>query len=112
MAQPSLYARYLLEREDLHTLEEEYGFASYKFGDDYVYITDIYVLSDIRQKGLASALADKIAEIASKNGKTRLIGSVDVSANNCTESAKALLGYGFKLHNVEQNLIYFVKEIA
>lgn len=107
----SLFAKYYLEREGMYTIEEEYGFVTYKLGPDYVYIVDIYVLPDIRQKGLAASLADKVVEQAIRAGKTKAIGTIDLEAEGKTQSAKALLGYGFELDSSDGKMIYFVKEL-
>ena len=45
----SLHAKYIYEREGKYCEESEIGFATYSFGDDYVYIEDLYVLPEYRK---------------------------------------------------------------
>jgi hypothetical protein len=107
----TLYGKYLSEREGKFILEKPYGFATYEFGEDYVYIIDIYVVKEQRQHNKAASMADEIANIAKSQGKKSIIGSVDQTANGATISMKVLLGYGFSLLHLDKNMIYFKKEI-
>lgn len=107
----SLYAQYLKERTGKDCLETEHGFATYEVWDDGVYIEDIYVVPNMRDKKIASELADQIAETARSLGRKKLYGSVSPQANGATSSLKVLLAYGFKLLNSSPELIMFFKEI-
>jgi predicted GNAT family acetyltransferase len=107
----TLYGKYILERENKYILEKEYGFATYKIEPEYIYIEDIYVLPELRKSDKAAKMADEIVEIAKKQGKTHIIGSVDMNANGATTSLKVLLGYGFSLLQSTETMIYFKKEI-
>lgn len=108
---PSLYARYIHEREEMGCVEAEHGFATYRVNLAQCYIRDIYVEPAYRKTGLASELADKITEIAKSRGCSYLTGSVAPEATGSTESLKVLLAYGFKLYKIDTNLIWFIKEI-
>lgn len=107
----SLYADYLIEREGKSVLELEHGFAVYQFLGDTCYIVDIYVKPQHRKSGYASIMADKIAKLAKEKGYNKLLGSVDLRANGCTISMKALLGYGFNLKFCDGQTIFLEKEI-
>lgn len=39
------------------------------------------------------------------------MGSVNLLANNATDSMKVLLAYGFNLHSTNQNMIYLTKSL-
>lgn len=109
---PSLYARYIEEREGKHIVESDKGFATYSFHpDETCYITDIYVLPDFRQDGVASELANKIVEVAKEKGCKTLVGSVCPRAKGSTTSLKVLLGYGFDLWYSTGEMIFFRKDI-
>lgn len=107
----SLYAQYIQERENKAIVENDKGFATYHFVQEYCYIEDIFVLKEYRKSGLAASFADQITEIAKSKNYNKLLGSVDIRANGATESVKVLLAYGFRVLNTETNLIYFVKDI-
>lgn len=108
----SLYAKYLKEREDVDTLETEYGFATYRLRGDDCYIMDIYVVPELRRAGLAAALADDVAKIAKALGYRVLTGSVDSRANGAEDSHKVLTAYGMKPYLKDEYMTYYSKEIT
>lgn len=109
----SHYAQYLQERTEDKILETDYGFATYRYINNgrSVYIVDIFVSPDYRRKNGASAMADKVVEIAVQKGCTEMLGSVVPSAKGSTESLQVLIGYGMKLKSASENFIVFSKEL-
>lgn len=109
----SMYGDYIFEHHGDGIVENEYGFATYRFLNEKksVYIVDIYVNPDFRKTMLASQMADEIAEIGRKEGATEMLGTVVPTANNSTDSLKVLLKYGMKLKSASDNLIVFTKEL-
>jgi GNAT superfamily N-acetyltransferase len=109
----SLYAEYLKERTYDEIIETEHGFATYRFIEDgkAVYIIDVYTVPEMRQKHVASELADQIAKIARNKGCTYMIGTVNPAAKGSTESLKALLGYGMRLQSSHSEGIILKKEL-
>lgn len=107
----SLYALYLAERTNKKIMEDEYGFATYSFTNDAVYIEDLFVLAGHRTEGHAAKLADKIAIIAKEKGLKKMLGSVCPSANGSTVSLKVLIAYGMKLESSTNDFIVMSKEI-
>lgn len=110
-----MYRDYLMERLGDEMVERPEGFATYRFIDDFgipaVYIVDLYVRPDFRKTKIASEMADEIVKKAKAEGYHRLIGSVDSSAKNATDSIKVLLAYGMSLHRSSQQGLIFKKEI-
>ena len=109
----SLYAQYLKEKTNDHIIETDYGFATYRFIDsnNSCYLTDIFILPDLRQKNLATKLADQVCMEAKARGCSSLIGSVIPSNKDSTISLKVLLEYQMKLLSCESDIIYFRKDI-
>lgn len=109
----SLYAQYLLERSDDLIIENDNGFATYRYVDEgkAVYIVDIYTCPDVRETGAATWLADAICKEAKERGCLRVLGSVVPSAKGSTLSIKVLLGYGMTLHSATNDFVVFKKEI-
>ena len=107
----SLFAQYIREREGKNIIEDENGFATYKFEKDYVYVEDVYVCKNVRKIRFASGYLDKIAKEAKEKGMNRMVTSVCVVAKNPTLGMRAILGYGFKLLSSTNEMIYFVKDI-
>lgn len=109
----SFYAKYLTERTNDKILETNHGFATYRYlpEEGAVYIVDIFVDTDFRNTGAASQMADKIAEMASKEGYGKMYGSVIPSLKNSTASIKVLLAYGMRVKSAFNDFIFFEKEI-
>lgn len=109
----SLYAKYLTERTNDQILEFDEGFATYRYvnNNKTVYIIDIFVLPEYRNKKIMTYLADKIVAEAKEKGCIDLIGTVVPSMKNSTISVRALLGYGMLLNSASNDVVVFRKEI-
>jgi ribosomal protein S18 acetylase RimI-like enzyme len=109
----SLYAQYLMERENKRIVETELGFATFYFlpEKDACYIEDIYVRPEYRKNGEAAKMADEIAAIARDKGCKYLLGSVSPSATNSTASLQVLIAYGFRLDVASPNFIVMKKDL-
>lgn len=105
-------AAYIKEIEDFDSIVMDIGFASYRISGDECYIRDIWINPDYRKSGVASSIADRIAEIAKQQGCKFLTGSVSINIKDPTTSAKVLLAYGFAIHSLLPNGIVFRKELA
>lgn len=106
-----MFKDYFSELKNLEVYEEQDGFVLYKIEDDSLYIRDIYVKPDFRKSGLAAKMADTLAEYAKTLGCVRMIGDVEPSNNNATDSIKVLIAYGMKVAVANDDEILFVKEI-
>lgn len=109
----SLYAAYCRERGIDKIVEEDHGFATYRYLNDgkTVYIVDIYVAPFYRGQHVATHLADLIVAEARAAGAKELLGTVVPHAKGSTESMLVLVAYGMKLHTVENGLVVFRKEL-
>lgn len=107
-----MYATYLSEKTDILIIENEKGFATYRYlPNDQCYIMDIFILPEYRKQYIATEFADSITEEAKKVNTTRLIGSVIPSNKDSEKSILVLLHYGMKLLSCNENIIYFYKDI-
>lgn len=103
-------AEFIKEHRGDETIETETGYAEFRFlNENQVYIVDIYVKPQFRQKGTAGVIADQVVALAKQRGCTELIGSVDLSANNTGDSMRTLLGYG--MEPTGTGLIIFKKDL-
>jgi len=110
----SMYALYFEEYENMYTVEDEKGFATYKYDKkcNGCYIVNIFVKKEYRKTGHFMILADKVVAIAKEKGYNKLIGSVDPESNNPERSRKVLLKYGMEKLNVSgEDFEWYVKEI-
>lgn len=106
-----MWQAYLKEREGMDVLETEHGFLSYKITNDECYIKDIYVAEAHRKSGMASAMADKVAEVAKGKGCKWLTGSVSPPAEESHASLLVLIAYGMKLIKSDKDIVYLAKRI-
>lgn len=108
----SLYAEYLRERTDDDIVENEKGFATYRFlNEQQIYIVDLYVKPEFRKMGVASSLADEIIEIGKAKGCVQVLGTVVPATKNSTKSLQVLFAYGMTLMSASQDLIIVKKDI-
>jgi ribosomal protein S18 acetylase RimI-like enzyme len=107
----SNYALYREEREGATVIETEQGFAAAIPFGDYWYLDEIFVKKEHRKSNIATTLADQIVKIGQSKDYKYLLGSVDIRANGANESIKVLLAYNMKIHEVQGNIIYFIKDI-
>lgn len=108
----SLYAQYIAERENKNIIETDYGFATYRFNKDKsVYIEEVYVKPEFRKQGYASLFVNEIVERSHEQGCNLVITTACPSANNSTDSVKAILAYGFKIKSSINDLIIFELEL-
>ena len=108
---PSLYAKYLKEREGFEVLEDGLGFATYKIVGEECYIRDIYVDSDFRKDGVASGYCDQISMIAKEAGCKNLTTTAYTRAFGSTTSTEVIIRYGFRILSTDGEKIIFIKEI-
>jgi ribosomal protein S18 acetylase RimI-like enzyme len=107
----SLYGDYIKERENFQIVENDKGFMTFVIENDYCYIRDIYVSPEYRRQKVGLELLNQIIEIAKQHEIKVLTGSVCTAVNHVEESLTVLLHNGFKLINLDGNMIYFKKEI-
>ncbi len=108
----NLFSKYLEERQGTKVITSDVGFATYKqIDDETVYLIDIFVEKEHRRKGLASQLSLQVQIEAERLGCTKLLGSVDITANGVTNSLKAVLADGFEFSHGSGNVLYFIKNI-
>ncbi len=112
-----MYAEYLKETHNKHLLEAPEGFLTYGFdcvpgvSDPHVYIEDLYVRPDYRRTHVASAMADKVAEIARERGCKLMFGTVNARTSDPNRSLRVLQGYGMRLCSIAADTLWMVKDI-
>jgi GNAT superfamily N-acetyltransferase len=107
----TLYAAFIKERENFDSVEEEYGFATYQIRGNLVYLRDVYVIPKERQKGYASLLSDRVAEISKKQGCPKNFTTVACLDPNEGLNIQIVTLYGFKFTQTNGQLSYFEKEL-
>lgn len=107
----SLFGQYIKERVNKEIVENDYGFATYQFVNDGIYIEDVYISPAFRKSGMAVEFEQEITKIAKERGLNKLYTSVAVGTPDCSENLARLIKHGSKLNSANNNTIYVVKEI-
>lgn len=107
----SHYGQYLLEREGISILENEYGFVTYSITDNNCFIYDMFITKEHRLNGNGVKLVNELVGIAKSLKAEYLFCTCIPSTVNSTESMKAILSYNFTLHSSKENEILFKKRI-
>jgi len=109
----NLYAEYIKERENKDLIEKDYGFCTYEILGQYVYLADVYVSKDERQKGLCKDLVEEVVRIGKENGCKHILTSFCLKATNWEISKKVIKQCGFKFHRKDKvnKIIYTIMEI-
>jgi len=108
-----LYADYILERENSHYYETDYGFVTYREEDNHIYLVDMYIKPEYRKKGNGRQFVQYVENIAKEWNKPSVITSVSLEAKGAETSTQAILFCGFKFYSVNENssMVYFIKGV-
>jgi len=110
----SLYGEYIKERLGRHIVEDERGFVTFDIypQEKACYLVDMYVRPDFRRKGTATKhFGDQVVAAAKQAGCTRIFSTVLPKAVNSTVSVKGLLADGFELSHMDEELIWFRRDL-
>jgi len=101
---------YLLESDNKHYHEEEYGFFTYSQEDKILCVWDIYTKPEYRNKRYCWLLFSQIIKIAVSRGCREIEGYVDKDYSQKDRSIEVLKSAGFEYyHETEECLWYRAK---
>lgn len=107
----SHYSEYILERENIQTVENDYGFITYKTEDSKCLIVDMYIAKEHRLNGNGVKLMNSLVSELKSKGVELLYCTCIPSTFNSTDSLRAILSYHFILISCENDKIIFEKRI-
>jgi GNAT superfamily N-acetyltransferase len=107
----SLFARYTEERGFRKVIERSYGFIVYEFIGEVVFIAELYVVPELRSKGLAKELVELVRPLALERGCKRVMCTSDARSEVSDLAFKAILAMGMKPYQSDGQLVYFMKEL-
>ena len=108
---PSLYARYISERENLNCLETDHGFCTWGTSPDgnELHIHDVYVVPEKRKTGLGSEM---VRTLEKQFKGSYIVTFLDQRTRGWEVSKKAQEAYGFRFFRVlPDGRACFMKEI-
>ena len=107
----SLWARYYEEFNGTEVIETEWGFIAFSYLEFAVFISEIYVVPEMRDGGLGNRLLEEVTELGRKAGKASLLSNVRIGTNVSAEAMKAHLAVGFIPISAEPDKILFRRMI-
>lgn len=107
----SLWARYYEEFNGTQMIETEWGFIAFNFLPEAVFVSEIFIVPEMRAGGLGLRLLEEVAEIGRKSGKTHILANVLLGTNVCAEALKTQLNVGFVPIAAESGKILLRREI-
>lgn len=109
----SMYKDYIEEQlANRFVYETDYGFMTYNKIEDVLQLEEIYILPQMRRKGLASKFYDEAEKIGKELKCSYLKGSIIIGTNNAEQSMQCLLKNKFKLYYSNGIIIYLKRDIG
>lgn len=107
----SQYARYVIERAGSQIIENKFGFVTYRFLSDGIFIEDLFVEREYRQSYKATQFGQMVEEVGRQNKCKFLYGAVCIDSKTTTEALQFQLKYGMNIYSLSGNMIFLKKEI-
>ena len=103
----SLYAEYMLEREDIQTVETEEFFFTWGLADDgkVLEVYDAFVKSTCRGGEVSSEMVGRIVGLVKVNEAKYVRAQVDTNTNHSARSLRFILELGFSVIGAHQNVV-------
>jgi hypothetical protein len=108
---PSLYAKYIREREGKLIIENDKGFITYSLLPNGAYVYDMFIEMEHRMSGEGTKLMNEVVEQAKTANCPHLYGGICPAANGATDAVKFAISYGMRLDSAQPNYIVFKKDI-
>lgn len=106
-----MFAKYMLEREGVLTIESHKGFICYKLENNSCIITDLYVDERFRNNNTGKDFCKEVEVIAKDNKVNTLYCYADQNALNYNDSIEFILKNGYKLESIIGSRILLKKEL-
>lgn len=107
----SLWAQSCEEYDETKCIEYDWGFITYRFINDVVFMPDLYIVPDKRRLGFGLRLLTEVESIAKREGKLWLASEIRLSSKGAVEALKAHLGVGFKPTSAQSDIIVMSREV-
>lgn len=107
----NMYEQYIYERENLHMIQTDHGFITYKIEFPNCLISDCFVLKEFRKNKYASFLADQVLEICKGAGVKTVYCQTDDKSNDVATSITSISKFGFSFVRKEDSISYFKLEL-
>lgn len=92
----TLYAKYILEREDAQIIESPYAFIIYKIASGSILILNTYVDDGHRKSGRFKEVFKRLIQIAKDKSISVILGEIQMNDLRRDETLSVALHLGFK----------------
>lgn len=108
----TLYAKYILEREDAKIIENADGFLIYRIVGQEAFIVNLFVDSKSRKKGICEELVSILEKKAIEQRCDHLSGLIQINDPGRNVTMQAALRIGFEIAGVNPQSILIIKKIT
>jgi len=107
----SLHALYLLERENIETVENEKYFFTYRMVEDEFHIITVFIHPKFRSSKVSDDLQLHIQTEAKIKGAKQFFGFLWQNVEGNSRSLAYQVKHGMRLHSWDNEKIVFCKEV-
>lgn len=107
----SLYAEYIKEVYGKNMIETDELFIIWTINGEILYLEDMYIKPELRNKGLGQNALAWIISVARENGCKEILISLMESCKFKNENMQIYLHVGFELHSFKDQIIYLKKKV-
>lgn len=112
MIKETLYAKYILERQESHILENELGFITYKINGKECFIVDMYVDVNSRAVGKGKSLVYELESIALESSCEFISANIHLWDKGASNTLLSAINVGFEVIQADKNIISIIKKIS
>ncbi len=106
----SLFAQYSEERFSSQTIEESWGFITFRLSGEICMIQDQFIIPEERGTGRGKKLLEQAAQMVPE--AKHFWSQVCISDSGANETLQKALHIGFQMIKAEENRIILMKEIV
>lgn len=112
MIKDTLYSQYIWEREGAEIIENEVAFIIYKIIDKECMILEMFVDPISRGSNKKREIIEELSSLAIKKGCEGLSGTIDLNAKDASHALSAVLRFGFKVVQAQNNILVLYKKLG
>lgn len=106
-----MYSDYLMERENIQTIENENSFFTFEYDGEFLGVPDLYIRPTYRCTSEFKKIITQICKVADSLRCKKVIGKVFKGANGANYALNIYLKIGFDISYEDEQTIYLVSSI-
>lgn len=107
----TLYAKYVLERENAQILENDVGFIKYVITGKECFLADMFIESTKRSTSLCRNMFAELSKIASDARCEVITANIHLNDKGHVKTLQAAFKLGFKIARAQNDILLIIKEL-